>query len=128
MIDNESRSDRFGTTVTNHMSHNEMPKDTVEETLLQRCQHRTSNHIREALALYHASEGHVEEPFTLADEDINTLIANTLKQVSEEVEKMKNSTVISPDEETAEVYGIRLNERRIALTEVQRLLEVKETV
>ena len=56
-----------------------MSKDSNREEVKQWLKDNTV--IREALAFYHASEGHVGEPYTNADSDIKDLLTHFKHQL-----------------------------------------------
>lgn len=92
------------------MKHNEMPKDTVDETLLQRCQREAQRIAFKAPDLQPA----------IFLTDVETLITNTLKQAAEALEGMK----IKPRrlDTTDSLLGQKQSVWNGALTDAQKLI------
>lgn len=85
------------------MTHNEMPKDTVEETLLQRLQREA----REKYGCKHEPNCQLVGQYhgLLTDlEDLDEIIANTLKEASEEYEREKGEMVREERERIENVF------------------------
>jgi transcription termination factor NusB len=107
-------------------THNKMPKDTVEETLLTKLQREYKIEFENEFASWWDNKPALTERI---EDYINTLIANTLKQVSEEILQVAPGFQNIKTGEVKYDVGVQEYMARIkALTDVQRLLEVNETV
>jgi hypothetical protein len=96
------------------MTHNEMPKDTVEESLLTKLQ-------REARETYWTTVD--DRDVGQVNSVIDTLIANTLKQAAEALEGMKiNKDHVLIGNMEFQVESLYADGHDRALTDAQRLL------
>jgi hypothetical protein len=83
------------------MTHNEMPKDTVEETLLERCQREARDFAENSVFPVSPKLGKVltEIEIQRMDEEIykviDQIIAHTLKQAAEDIIELINSVQVS---------------------------------